>query len=383
MHGHLSRTAIVLLIAAELLLHSCRARFYTDEHIIGDLTEYIERIMEKQDIPGLAISLVAGEDIVWEKGFGVSNLESMTPVTPETYFRVGSVSKSVTALGIMKLHADGRLDIDDPLAGVLPQFSIRYPFGDYSEITVRHVLSHRSGIPDSLVIGSFSGLPDAAILNVISAKTARFAAGTRYEYTNLGYSLLGLVVEEITGMRFNDYMRSDVLPFLGMPSSSYFATPLIREGLSSSYGAADDEEMDNFDVSGVAMGNLYSNLDEMTGFLLFCLNDQEFLPGSLKESMFRDHYSRREEYGLGFMLDRFGSVRKVGHPGGIQRFRSYLYFLPEEKVGAVLLCNTSRIGQYGIIGKKPDYGERIVDRALKLLAKREVHRSEDAEPERE
>lgn len=171
--------------------------------IIADLESYIPDYMQEKNIPGVAIALIRDDEIVWTEGFGVANAITRKPVTPETPFEVASNSKVVTAYIALWLVDQGKLSLDEPLNAYLPEPWLPPEYRD--AVTLRHVLSHTSGLGASITL----------------SRDIRFAPGTAYYYSGIGFHYLQKVIEQVTGQTFEDAAREMVFEPLGMSSSSF------------------------------------------------------------------------------------------------------------------------------------------------------------------
>ena len=187
-----------------------------------EIDSYVQQQLAKTHIPGIAIAIVEGQDIVYLKGFGTASLRRQTPVTPETIFDLASCSKSFTALAVLTLWHDGIIDIDKPVITYLPEFRLMHETAS-SEITVRELLIQTSGIPGTFAEPlAFHNGPDA--MEQLAASMAHIQSnnlpGAKFEYSNLNYALLGALVEKVTGQQFEDYVQEHIFNPLGMKNST-------------------------------------------------------------------------------------------------------------------------------------------------------------------
>ena len=169
------------------------------------------------DSPGAAVIVIRNDEVLHAAGYGYADLQSREPITPQTSFRLASVSKQFTAMAIMILADRGELDYDDPLVKYLPELG---PFGE--KITLRHLLTHTSGLPDYYDVlekETVEGMPDTEqAMQFLAAwdEPPLFAPGERYEYSNPGYEMLALVVERVSGQRFGRFLEDNIFAPLGM-----------------------------------------------------------------------------------------------------------------------------------------------------------------------
>ena len=200
-----------------------------------ELDAVIETAMRRHDVPGASVAVMENGEISWAKGYGLADTEKDIPVNAETVFDAASIAKPVTAWGIMTLVEDGRLDLDAPISQYVTRWHL--PPTDYDEemVTIRRILSHTAGLSGDGDVGVDPGayVPtieeamDGAILGMRALHIAT-PPGEDYHYSSVGYTLLELAVEEVTGQPFADYMQQEVLDPLGMTNSSYGMTAELR-----------------------------------------------------------------------------------------------------------------------------------------------------------
>jgi CubicO group peptidase (beta-lactamase class C family) len=372
MHSKTSRIRLVraaALLAALLLLIGCLASPNPARPRVlapGDytplrryLTAFIQREMRRSDIVGLSIAVVDDQETVWSQGFGYADRENGRRATADTVYRVGSISKLFTATAVMQLAERGRLDIDQPLQGVLPEFSVRSRFPDAPPITVRSLLTHHSGLPSNLLKGElieYPPPPDAV------HRYRGLPAGLRdtwlihppqrvWAYSNLGYALLGSVVERASGRDFIRYIEEEILSPLGMSRSSFVektgrrnqpARPYVRGRAVEPYGIRDlpagsmlssANDLARFMKAIAAGGTAGSARILETGTLRLMLTPQN-------ENVALDVDFR---IGLGWWLINpldLPGIRMASHGGDIPPFHSLLVTLPDQKLGVAVLTNS-------------------------------------------
>ena len=197
---------------------------------IGELEEFLDALVLSNKPPGVTISVIKDGAVVYEKAFGLADPLNGTPARADTVYAWWSMTKIPTALAVMQLHEQGLLDIDDPVADYLPFFDVVYPSPTSDIITIRHLLNHSSGIPNNVPAVLFwfhlDGEPELDQTKFIADNFAPFSTldfepGSTAVYTNLGYSLLGAVVEKASGESYSTYVRAHVLEPLAMASTDF------------------------------------------------------------------------------------------------------------------------------------------------------------------
>src|SRR5215213_3914573 len=186
---------------------------------------FIQEKTETNNIPGLSVAVVKGSHVVWERGFGFADLAASTPAAPTTSYLWFSMTKIATATAVLKLAEDGELDLDAPVTGYFAGFAI---VSQPVQVTVRHLLSHSSGlanpVPIRWVRSAGTPAPDqrAFVERVLGRhRKLKFIPGERASYSNIGYLVLGELISEVTGVRYEDYVRSEILSPLGMNRTGF------------------------------------------------------------------------------------------------------------------------------------------------------------------
>ena len=299
-------------------------------------------------MPGCALGVSRGGRVVYERGYGMANLETGTPITPASIFHVASVSKQFTAMAIMLLARDGKLSVDDDIRKYLPEIR------DYgTPITIRHLLTHTSGLRDqwellALARGRFEEdrITEADVMDIVPRQTAlNFAPGSEYLYSNTGFTLLGVIVKRVSGKSLRDFADERIFKPLGMTSTHFHDdyTMLVR-GRTSAYaprGAGWRVSIPNYDTYGATslfttVGDLLkweANLDNPT------VGDRALV--AQMESRTPLTTGDTSNYGFGLTMDRYRGTRVVGHGGADAGYRTDVARYPELGLATVVLCNAA------------------------------------------
>jgi CubicO group peptidase (beta-lactamase class C family) len=280
------------------------------------------------------------------KGYGLADREHDVPVTPQTIFRIGSMTKQFTASAILKLQEEGKLSVKDKLSKYIPDF----PRG--SEVTLRQLLTHTSGIHD------YTPEPDhlsdvakptttEALIGKIKKSPYDFDPGTKWRYDNSGYTLLGYIVEKVSGQSYGDFLRENFFQPLGMTNTGvYRANPgLPHEALGYSLGTNGFERPFYIDPSWNGGDSaLYSTVEDLYRWNEGIFNCRvldaaslkaAFIPVVMEASQLNSGYG----YGFGWFVGRYRGLRDISHGGAIPGFSSLLLRLPDEKFTVVVLAN--------------------------------------------
>ena len=202
---------------------------------VADVTEleaYLQDLTAAGDPPGLSVAVVQAGDLVYSAAFGLADGPNRIPATPETVYHWWSMTKMATATAILQLHDQGQLNIDDEVTNYLPFFEVDYPAPDSPPITIRHLLNHTSGLPDTIpaMIGwvhtADEVVDQTAFLQreLPNYRKLRFAPGSDNAYSNLGYMVLGAIIEVVSGETYEAYVTSHILQPLDMKQTAYVVT---------------------------------------------------------------------------------------------------------------------------------------------------------------
>lgn len=239
--------------------------------VAESLAAWIQYEMEDKELPAVSIALVDDQDVVWARGFGQADPERGVAATARTIYRVGSVSKLFTDLGVMQLVEHGRVDLDAPVSTYLPDFAPENPYG--APITLRHLMAHRSGLIREPPVGHYfdaSGPSLAATVASLNDTTLVAEPGSETKYSNAGVAVVGAVLEKVTGTPFAQALESAVLRPIGMQRSGFAPTAVIRRDLATAYMWSYDGrwlEAPTFELGMRPAGSLYSSVVELGRFL--------------------------------------------------------------------------------------------------------------------
>jgi CubicO group peptidase (beta-lactamase class C family)/D-alanyl-D-alanine dipeptidase len=340
--------------------------------VVAALEPFIQRQLAEKDIPALSIALVDDQRIVWARGFGIANPRDSALATAATIYRVGSVSKLFTDIGVMRLVERGLLDLDAPITRYLPDFAPHNPFKGPPPVTLRELMAHRSGMPLEAPVGSYvdSTAPTlAATVASLNEAAIAYRPGSHTKYSNAGAATAGYIIERTQGVPFEQWMEQQVLVPLGLRHSSFTLTPDMAADLAA--GTMWTYEGRRFPAPTFPIGEspaigLYSSVTDLSRFLsaLFTWgrgpHGPAIAPSSLAE-MWRPQYDTTVDgvrYGLGFAISSLDGHRRIGHSGAVYGFATDLAALPEDRLGVVVICTLDGTGPVAT---------RIADTALRLM----------------
>jgi CubicO group peptidase (beta-lactamase class C family) len=326
------------------------------------LAPLIRSAQARFSVPGLTVVLVRGNQTLWEEGFGFADVTNRVPATPGTIFRAGSLAKPFTAIAVMQLAEAGQINIDRPLHAYLPELSIRSRFQPAAgPITVRSVLDHHSGLPTDLLKGMWSDQPFTAVAGKLAEEYAAFPPNLVFSYSNVGYTLLGHMVQEVSGIPYRQYMRERIFQPVGMDSTGFISDRETGEQYAKGYrGGKEVELLPMRDLPALGLTTTAADLGR---FMRALLSPQ----GGAGERMLLRPATLREMFepqnlrvaldldvvnGLGWFLED-GSIPGAGlvarQGGTLRAFSADLILLPEKHLGVAVLANAEN--SRGIVSK--------------------------------
>lgn len=296
--------------------------------------------------PGCAVGVSRNGRMLYEKGYGMANLETGTAITPQTIFQVASIAKQFTAMSVMMLVRDGKLTLEDDVRKYIPELP------DYgARITVRHLLTHTSGLRDFfemliLARGRFEEdrITEADMFDIVTRqRSLNFTPGDEYLYSNTGYVLLGLIVKRVSGHSLRDFAAERIFTPLGMTSTRFrdnYAT--LVPGRAEGYARRGSDwrsSTPNYDVYGST--NLFSTVGDLLKWSDNLdhplVGDSAIVRAMSTSAVLNNGDSTNYGFGLSLWNDR--GTRVVEHEGGDPGFRSYLGRYPEFGLAVAVLCN--------------------------------------------
>lgn len=297
------------------------------------------------DSPGASVLVAKDGEILYQMGYGFANLEHSVLVTPETKFRIGSISKQFTAAAILKLQEEGLLSVKDPLSKFIPD----YPKGD--EVTIHHLLTHTSGIHSYTSKQDFMDTVTVEIkpedlVNSFKNDPFDFNPGEKWLYNNSGYFLLGYIVEKVSGLSLGDYLRKTFFDPLGMRDTGGHQWSLIlkHEANGYSYEGGKFQKALNWDMSRAGgAGALYSTVGDLYRWNEAVFNGRVLSQPSLEAAFtpvkLNDGSAGGGGYGYGWAISEQRGFKEIQHGGGLNGFSTFLARYPEQSFTVAVLTN--------------------------------------------
>lgn len=306
-------------------------------------------------IPALSVGIVHNGKLVYKRGFGFADVESRELATPGTCYRIASISKTFTAIAIMQLVEQGKMNLDDKVHKYLPWFKAKTKDLDSSNITLRHILSHTAGIfrDGNTPHWETGHFPDVAGLQKSISKAVVFENLTRFKYSNSGFALLGEIIKKVSGIRYDEYVRKHIIKKLGMEKTAPDLTRENEKWLAKGYSRPiPNKERETFrhipTRAYASAAGFLSNVSDLTKYLLALSlknkNANQLIDRESKKEMMREYWATGEEnesYGLGFDIYKIENRRIVGHGGGFAGFITIIALDVENDIGVIVLSNTN------------------------------------------
>ena len=312
--------------------------------------------LRSDSAPGAAVLVLRHGRAIFARGYGLSDMSAHAPITPQTDFRLASLSKEFTATAVMLLVRDGKLRLDEPLTEALPGFP------DYGRaITIRNLLNHTSGLEDyeDIMAAQHGGtvpddtpqIRDAGVVELLEqAKGTKFAPGTKWQYSNSGYATLAMVVERASDEKYENFVHERIFKPLGMRHTLAYVkgeNQVPNRALGYTRGADGSwAETDQSPTSAVlGDGGIYTSLDDMARWLnglahhklltsaeIYQMSTAVNLPAAGPES-------EPASYGFGFFVNPYQGHRRLWHYGETVGFRTSVQYFPDDDLAIVVLSN--------------------------------------------
>lgn len=304
--------------------------------------DYLQSEMSSHRIPGACLLVLNTNTPIKRGSYGLANLELRVPVSAETVFEIGSLTKQFTAACILLLAQDGKLSVDDKIEMHLH----RIP-ESWGEITVRQLLTHTSGIKSYTGLDGFElrrHLTQDQFVAALSGLPLEFSPGTSFKYCNSGYSLLGYIVENVSGKSYWEFLKRRILLPLGMNNTTQRAPAVILPNRAAGYEQTNHVWLNrDYDLTDVfSAGAMVSTTDDLakwnasldSGKLLTPATEQAmWSPARLKDGT-------QTQYGFGWRIEQFQGHRVIGHGGATSGFSASLQRFPDDGLAVILLTNT-------------------------------------------
>jgi CubicO group peptidase (beta-lactamase class C family) len=309
--------------------------------------------MGKHHIPGLSLAVCREGKVVKARGFGLGNVELNVPATEESVFEIGSVTKQFTAAAVLMLAEEGKIGLDDRIGHFLESAPVAW-----SNMTVRHLLTHTSGLKNYTGLPGFEvnkHLNADAFVKAVAAHPLNFQPGEAWAYCNSGYSLLGFIIEKVSGKSYWQFLDERIFKPVGMTVTrsrdSRAVIPRRVAGYETENGKWINRDSDLTDV--FSAGAIVSSVLDLAKWDA-ALDADKLLKGTSRAAMWtpvRLNSGQLHPYGFGWAIDEFRGHKNIGHGGSTSGFSASLQRFPDDRLTVIVLCNSGKEGVAGVVAK--------------------------------
>jgi CubicO group peptidase (beta-lactamase class C family) len=347
------KSALSQLTLLSVLAMSCLAPAAARDHADSEFSEQAEALMKdyvRAELFSGTVLVARDGKPVFNQAYGAANREWQIPNSVDTRYRIGSITKQFTAAAILRMADEKKLELDDPIKKYLPDLP-----ADWGQVSIRELLSHTSGIPSYTMMEGYPVKLEPVkhtpkeLIDLLRDVPMNYAHGTKFMYNNMGYVLLGCIIETVSGMRYPDYLDKKLLKPLNLRNSGYDDGRTLVGQLAQDYADGPDDVVKGRLVNmsnAYAAGAMYSTVDDLLAWQEMLIKGKVLSPVSLK-AMFTDG---GHHYGLGWFVRENLSRKLYEHGGNIGAYSSQLTYYPNDKLTIIVLSN------YGdeVVGKITD-----------------------------
>ena len=342
---------------------------------VEDFRTAVQNVLSETGVPGAGLALVRMSGVEWAGGVGLADRENNTPVTADTHFRAGSISKSFIASAIVQMYLDDEIDLDTPVSEIASEIRIDNAWEPAHPVRVIHLLQHTAGFDDMHFneMYNLTDPPDMPLERVLainpSSRVVRWQPGTRMSYSNPGYAIAGYLIEKVTGEKYEDRIAEKIFKPAGMPTSSFVLTREDEAILAKGYRDRTGPPVPYTQIYLRPAGNLHTSALELGRWVHLLLNwgeteqdlviDPEYLSNmEHPRTTVASFAGLRNGYGSGIASSEVEGFPMLGHGGGIEGFASLYGYSISRDVGYVILLNSTH---------SPEAMRRIAKLAVRYL----------------
>lgn len=356
-----------------------------------EMTKVLTNALQETPIPGMVVSMISKDSILYQNGFGYANIESKVKYTPKHIQNIGSVSKTVIGISLMKLVERKLINLDDPVNQYLP-FQVTNPYHPTVPITIRHLATHTSSIKDRLptyllkayfLKSAYSSTKGLSLTNKLFLKKiaknkrvplniylpnvldkkgnwykrknfTKKAPGKQYEYSNIGATLAAYIVEIVAGMPYSEFTQKEIFEPLNMGTTSWFYKDMDEDRFVKRYIGKKRSRIPDYDISTYPDGALKTTMLDLNRFF------QEMMKGYVGEghllstesyqALFKNHLNDTHEKRSGLFWELYGkgTISAIGHSGSDPGILTFMYFKPTTQIGKIMFFNSSGLEKQAI-----------------------------------
>jgi CubicO group peptidase (beta-lactamase class C family) len=306
---------------------------------------FLQNQMEKQKLVGLSVGIIKNSTIVKAKGYGFANLEHGVAASENTVYKLGSVSKHMIAVAIMKLAEGGQLSVQDPIH----KFFKDAP-SHWKAITIRHLLNHTSGLQrESPAFEAMLEKPDSVLIRAAYKDTLAFPTGTKWQYCNLSYFMLADIIRQVSGQSFAAYMKNEIFMKNGLLNTQTTSAKTLIPNRADGYVNNNGTILNSEDYIALRpSGGFLSTINDMLKWEMLLEQNKILTEASLQQmcnstvkTTSVNANGEANYYGYGLILSRYLDKNVVFHTGVLNSFRAVFYRFPDEKTAIIILTNTA------------------------------------------
>jgi len=303
-----------------------------------DITTKADAAAKQNDFMG-SVLVAKGGKVLLKKGYGMANVELDVPNEPNTKFRLGSITKQFTATAILQLAAQGKLHVEDPVSKYIENSP-----ASWKDITIHHLLTHTSGIPNFTSFPEYEKTQREPVTPVqlvarFKDRPLDFAPGSKFKYSNSGYEVLGVIIEKVSGEKYEDYLKKHIFDPLDMNDSGYDHDTQIIKHRAAGYEKSKDGKLRNADYIDMSIpysaGSLYSTVEDLYRWDRALYTDK-ILNAEWKKKMFTPFL---DNYAYGWIVRGTGADQIIAHNGGVNGFRTAINRFPATDACVIILTN--------------------------------------------
>lgn len=343
------RNTIIAFLAIQILF-SCNAQENLNwNQYLEEFNTEFQGELKSNNVAGASYAIFNNNETLWVENYGFENKELNEVSNSSSKYLIGSLTKVFTAVAVMQLYEEDLLDLDAPVTDYLPEFSINQRFPDSDPITVRSVLTHHAGLPGDIFLHKFSVKPPPAryVLDYLNNNHTCFPVGKIKSYSNLGYALLGILIEEVTGLSYTEYVYDSIINPLEMHNTGFYLSVESKDDFSVAYDRS-GKEVSEYPILDVPAGAIYSTVEDMIKFgQVFIGNNSTILEKTTIDEMLSIQnmdiaadLDDRSAICFTFRNKAFELGRVLEHGGATVYHKAQLYIAPDARLGAVMLSNS-------------------------------------------
>ncbi len=329
---------VVMVVVLSLAAQPCAGQ----QNISAKLDSYVQAEMYRQKIPGVSLAIVRDGRVVILKSYGLANVEHRVPVKPETVFQSGSIGKQFTAAAVMILVEDGKISLEDRITKFFPDAP-----ATWSNVTVRHLLNHTSGMGDyPAEVELRRDYTEGEYFEYFKKAPLSFEPGARWEYSNVGYAILGILIRKVTGKFYGDFLQEKIFQPLGMTTARVISEADIIPNRAAGYrlvaGALKNQEWVSPSTNTTADGSLYFSILDLAKWDAALYKGKPLKQSSLAQmwapTILND--GRQKGYGFGWHAETIHNRRVVFHGGAWQGFKSHIVRFLDDRLTIIFFANS-------------------------------------------